>query len=219
LSKIAISFEDVCFSYKGMAVLEKVNFEIKAGEFALFTGPNGGGKTTAVKLISSLLKSTSGNVKVYSNSKIGYIAQKKQEFDFFFPISVYEVVELACVDKKLSRQAKRENIYMALDRVGLLELKDRFMDELSGGQRQRVYIARAFAVNPDILIMDEPTSGIDSISKESLASFIADFRRKQNSTVIYVTHDVSEACGMGDVRFEFANGMALKKDVTCGCVH
>lgn len=219
MQEIAISFEDVCFSYGHITVLNGVNFDIKVGEFALFTGPNGGGKTTAVKLISSLLKATSGNVKIHNNFKIGYIAQKKQEFDFFFPMSVYEVVDLACIDTKLSKQTKKALIYAALDRVGIIGLKDRFMDELSGGQRQRVYIARAFAMEPDILIMDEPTSGIDSMSKEALASFISDFRGKKKTTVIYVTHDVSEACGMGDVRFEFSDGNAFKKDITCGCVH
>lgn len=219
MQEIAISFDNVFFSYGDIAVLNGVSFDIKVGEFALFTGPNGGGKTTAIKLISSLLRATKGSVKIHNNLKIGYIAQKKQEFDFFFPISVYEVVELACVGTGLPKKVKREHIYRVLDRVGLLGLKDRFMDELSGGQRQRVYIARAFAVEPDILIMDEPTSGIDSISKESLADFIADFRAKKETTVIYVTHDVSEACGMGDVRFEFVSGGAFKKDITCGCVH
>jgi zinc transport system ATP-binding protein len=214
----AVKFDNVSFGYGDIDVIRDISFEIKSGEFVLFTGPNGGGKTTAVKLICSLLKPTKGSVELFNNPRIGYLAQKKQEFDFYFPITVYEAVELACFGNDFGGKAERKkNTLEALDRVGLLELKGRFMNELSGGQKQRVFIARALALMPDILIMDEPTTGIDSISQDALFEFITDFRAKKETTVIYVTHDVSDVCSMSDRRLEFSGGTVVKKELSEGC--
>lgn len=208
-----IRFDRVSFSYGQNRVLEDVSFEILDRDFVLFTGPNGGGKSTAVKLICSLLSPDDGTIYFENpDSVIGYVSQRKPQFDYFFPMSVEEAVSLSFQKKSFDRP-KKQNVLDSLKVVGLEGFRGRFVDELSGGQKQRVFIARALAMMPDILILDEPTSGVDSISGESLLGYIEEFMRLKNLTVIYVTHDISEVCSLATKRFEFANKRVTKKNI------
>jgi zinc transport system ATP-binding protein len=214
----AVVFDCISFSYGSIKVLDNVSFSIKQGDFAIFTGPNGGGKTTAVKLICSLIKPDSGCIRFAMSDKrpkIGYVAQRKPQFDYYLPMSVRDVVSLSFTSNNPfnNNSPSDENINKALRVVGLEDLQGRFVDELSGGQKQRVFIARALAMEPDVLILDEPTTGIDSVSQESLSGFIREALKLKKMTIIYVTHDISEVCGMANKRFEFADKKARETNI------
>jgi len=224
--KSEVKFDSVSFSYGDVTVLDSISFEINKGDFAVFTGPNGGGKTTAVKLICSLIKPTAGSLVFgdgkNNKAKIGYVAQRKPQFDYYFPLSVYEAIGLSFAPTDglfAPGGATAKSIENAISIVDLEELKNRYIDELSGGQKQRVFIARALAMEPDVLILDEPTSGIDSISQESLLAYIEKAVKQKEMTIIYVTHDISEVCGMANRRFEFSNKSVYEKELVTGAMH
>lgn len=195
--EIVVKLENVSFAYREPLVLEDVNLEIAAQEFLGIVGPNGGGKSTLLKLILGELKPCSGQVTVLgkppqeSRVEIGYVPQYV-DFARDFPISVEQAVLLGRLgktrrlggysarDRELAQQAMRE--------AEVLELKDRHMNELSGGQLQRVLIARALVSDPRILILDEPTANIDLRTEENIFDL---FRQlNQRMTVMVVSHDI-----------------------------
>ena len=169
--RYAIEANKVYFSYSDTPVVEDVTFKLPENEYLAVLGPNGGGKTTLVKLFLGILKPVSGDIRILGEAPgsskvgVGYVPQDmgaKKEF----PISVFDAVMLGTIKhlKRGSRltSAKRRTIREKLELLGMWDYRKERIGELSGGQRQRVFIARALAVEPDILYLDEPTSGVDS---------------------------------------------------------
>ncbi len=194
----AISFKDVHFSFNEIPVLEKVNLHIKKGDFVGIVGPNGGGKTTLLKLICGLLEPIKGTVSIFGKKpsdfypKISYVPQvSKIERDF--PISLLELVLLGSVTKssffrKYSQSTKKRALKL-LKKLGLLTHKNQAFGMLSGGQAQKALIAKALISNPEILVLDEPTANIDVRGEKIIFDLIKnDLKGK---TILMVSHDLN----------------------------
>jgi len=190
-----ISLKEVSFSYSSLAVLEHINLSVNQGDMVSIVGPNGGGKTTLLKLMLGLLVPDRGKILVNGrdpreNSRdIGYVPQYSR-FDEKFPITVFEVVLTGRLTKSIGFYSKRdrEAVREALDTAGLLNLSDRPFQALSGGQRQRVLIARALVSRPSILFLDEPTSNVDAAVGNMLQELLE--KLNEDLTILLVTHDV-----------------------------
>ena len=166
-------------------------------------GPNGGGKSTILKLILGLCEPTSGEIKLFNRTKrdfkdmhkIGYVPQRAAQLDASFPITVFEVVKLGLAYKSSiwhkECASDTEHAEKIMEKVGVLELRDRQISELSGGQRQKVMIARALVSNPQILILDEPNTGVDTHSQRKFYDLLKELNEKENITILFVTHDLS----------------------------
>jgi zinc transport system ATP-binding protein len=197
-----ITMEQVRFSYDTDAVLEDATFSVSRGDFACIVGPNGGGKTTLVKLLLGLLRPDAGTVRVLGRgprqacSRIGYMPQQVA-IDPRFPATVLETVLLGRLGKTRPfgpyRKRDREIAREALDSVGLADLARRNIGTLSGGQRQRALIARALAVEPELLLLDEPASNLDLRIGEELYALLAELNR--SITVVVVSHDLAFVSG------------------------
>lgn len=193
----AVALTDVCFSYDGPLVLEDVTFAIPRGDFVSLIGPNGGGKTTLLKLMLGLVAPTRGGISVFgvppvdARRLVGYVPQY-QVFDAQFPVTVMDVTLMGRLGRANPlgpyRRAAKDAACEALRKVGLLELRDRPFPTLSGGQRQRALIARALAAAPELLLMDEPTANIDSLVVDELYGLLRTLN--QAMTVVLVSHDL-----------------------------
>jgi zinc transport system ATP-binding protein len=194
----AIRLEGVWFAYDGTPVLEDVNLVVQAGDFIGIIGPNGGGKTTLLKVILGLLRPTRGLVRVLGKTPaearrfVGYVPQYS-ELDHAFPISVWEVAMMGRLGRRgpLRRYTDddRRAVEAALRQVGMIDQKDRAIGRLSGGERQRVYVARALAAHPEILLLDEPTASVDTRTVGSIYDVLQEIN--QRTTVLLVSHDIS----------------------------
>ncbi|AEF82855.1 metal ABC transporter ATP-binding protein [Leadbettera azotonutricia] len=192
---IALRFEKVAFSYDGAKVLEDASFHIHQGEFVALVGPNGTGKTTALKLLLGLEQPQGGSIEIFgekvshkSLERVGYVPQQHQ-LDRAFPITVSEVVKMGRI-RSLSRKFSAEDkaaVAEALEQVEIQDLASRPYSALSGGQRRRVLVARALAAQPNILILDEPTANMDEESSGRLFKTLG--KLKGNTTILIVTHD------------------------------
>jgi zinc transport system ATP-binding protein len=191
----AVRFDRVDFSIGGVRVLQNVRFSVRKGEFLYMIGPNGGGKTTILKLILGLLVPESGSIRVLddtpsrASSRVGYLPQY-QHFDPKFPVTVMDVVlmgRLTGAVKPVFSRNDRAAGAEALEALGLEDLGGRPYYALSGGQRQRVLIARALVNGPELLLLDEPTSNVDVHIEEILFDLLD--RLNGTVTIILVTHD------------------------------
>ncbi len=199
-----VTVEGVSFSYEKAPVLEKVRFSVYDGEFAVMVGPNGGGKTTLLKLILGLLKPATGTVRLFgrppekTRERVGYMPQY-QRFDLQFPVTVMDVVLMGRIRRSAFgpySKTDREHVLKALDEVGMSGLDKRSFSALSGGQRQRVLLARALVSEPDILLLDEPTANVDMEAENRLLGILETLNRRMS--ILLVTHDlgfVSAASG------------------------
>jgi zinc transport system ATP-binding protein len=192
-----LSVQHVSFSYDKAPILEQASFSIEKGEFIGIFGPNGGGKTTLLKLLIGILKPDSGMIRLFgkdpqeSRGEVGYVPQVLR-FDRDFPISALEVVLMGALSTmnwwgsypKEAMTAAHE----ALERVGLLDFAQAPFGTLSGGQAQRVLIARAIMNKPQILILDEPTASVDPQAEREIHHLLSELNR--SLTVIMVTHDL-----------------------------
>lgn len=195
---MTLSVENLFFSYeKSSPVLENISFSVEKGKFIGIFGPNGGGKTTLLKLLLGLQSPTSGKITVLGQDpsdvtdRLGYVPQVRR-FDRSFPISVFEVVLQGCLSKyrgygSFSKELK-EKAFSALEKVGLQDKAEHPFGTLSGGQIQRTLIARALATDPEILLLDEATVGVDPDALKEIFRFLLSLRGK--ITIILVTHDL-----------------------------
>ena len=194
LNHVAVSFQD-------LLVLDDVSLEVPAGSFLALIGPNGAGKTTLLQVILGLVRPTVGSVKVFGRSpanlegerrRIGYVPQV-MSVDLDFPVSVAEVVMMGRYGRMgLFRRPSAPDRAAALEamkRVGIADLADRPIRRLSGGQRQRAFLARALANQPDLLLLDEPTTGVDVASSEGLYELLR-VLHAGGITMLVVSHDV-----------------------------
>jgi zinc transport system ATP-binding protein len=197
---LAVEFEHVEFGYlPGQPVLRDVDLAIEAGEFVAIAGPNGGGKTTLLRLALGLEQPTRGSVRLFGEpaqrfgdrARLGYLAQRTT-LGVQAPATVREVVAAGrCARKPFGRltRADDEAITHAIERVGLAELASRPLTRLSGGQQQRAFIAKALAAEPILLALDEPTTGVDVEAQEALAGLLAQLHRELGVTILYVSHE------------------------------
>lgn len=196
-----IRVEDISFYYDSIPALENVNLTVYRGDFLALIGPNGSGKTTLLKIMVGLLKPASGRVLIFGKEiekfrdwhKIGYIQQKATNFDTSFPISVEEVIASSLnsspVSRKKFKTSQKSKIIEVLSTVGLDQLIHRPINSLSGGQQQRVLIARSLITEPEILLLDEPTSGVDLKAQEDFYDLLGNLNKQYNLTIVLVTHD------------------------------
>lgn len=193
--------ESVSFSYGAEQVLDQVSLRVERGDFLGVIGPNGAGKTTLLRILLGLLRS-SGHVRLFGADigafrdwqRIGYVPQKAVAFESAFPASVFEVVisgraRRAGLGRRFDTH-DREAARRALETVGLLPYRERLIGRLSGGQQQRVFIARALANSPDLLVLDEPTVGVDVDAQEQFYSLLHRLNREFGTTLILVSHDI-----------------------------
>lgn len=202
MENLLIELEDVNFSYEQTAVLENIYLKVKAGEFWALIGPNGSGKSTLINIILGLLKADHGTVKLFESDVdrfqhrelIGYVSQKSNSFNSGFPATVLEVVRSGLTRKRglfksFSKKDEQKAIH-ALGIVGMERFAKKNIGELSGGQQQRVFIARALAGDPKLLVMDEPTVGIDQQNVKSFYSMLNRLNREHGIAILLVTHEI-----------------------------
>jgi zinc transport system ATP-binding protein len=190
-----IILENVSFAYKQNKILEDVTLFIQKGEFASIVGPNGGGKTTLLKLILGLLKPDQGRIRIFgqppaqARQKIGYMPQYAP-LDMNFPATVMDVVLMGRLAEKTLWFSKkdRSEALAAIDEVGMTGFAGTGFNELSGGQRQRILIARALCSRPAILLLDEPTANVDHETEVNLFSILQTLNAKM--TILVVSHDL-----------------------------
>lgn len=197
-----IEFQGVDFAYRQRTVLEDISFSIQAGEFVGIIGPNGSGKTTLLRLMLGLLQPLHGQVLLFQQPvvigqntvKLGYMPQKITQLETRFPITVEEVVHLGQVNGHslwpFPNQKEQDVVTQALKTAGLLPYRHRLITELSGGQQQRVFIAKALAAQPQLLILDEPTIGVDAESQEEFYALLTKLNKEMDITIVLVSHDI-----------------------------
>lgn len=200
---ILSTMENVVFGYGNKPVIDGVSLEIDVGEFVGITGPNGAAKTTLLKLLLGLLKPWSGSVRINEEAlvdgrlNVGYVPQQVAAFNSGFASRVLELVKSGCYPRLgLFRRfgaEERQLVERSLKQVGMWEHRHRKMGELSGGQKQRICIARALAGQPRVLVLDEPTTGMDRQSRQGFYRLLRHMADRHGLTVIMVTHGPEEA--------------------------
>lgn len=184
-----IELKNVTFNFPDVEVLEDVSFKLEDGEFIGILGPNGGGKSTFLKIILGLLKPQSGSVNI-SDKNISYISQTTSMNDNNFPMTVKEVVSLGLVGNGttlFSYKKNKEKVEHILKELNLYEIRNKIISSLSGGQFQRVKLGKALVNDPSLIILDEPDAGMDEESHDLLISIINKLH-KQKKSVLFVSH-------------------------------
>ncbi|HBC27899.1 MAG TPA: proline/glycine betaine ABC transporter ATP-binding protein [Ruminococcaceae bacterium] len=217
-----IRFEHVSKRFKEAAVLSDISFEIEKGTFVAIIGASGCGKTTTLKMINRLIEPTEG--KIFINGEdisqkdvialrrnMGYVIQQTGLFPH---MTIRENIELIPKVQKKSPDEIKKRTFELMEMVGLDRdtFLDRYPTELSGGQQQRVGVARAFATDPDIILMDEPFSALDPITRAGLQDELASLQAKLKKTIVFVTHDMDEAIKVADKLLIMSHGSIVQYD-------
>ncbi len=189
---LAVRLDNVSFAYgHGQPVLRDVDLEVEQGEFVAIAGPNGGGKTTLVRLVLGLAQPTAGRIEL-SARRLGYLAQRAQAA-IDAPITVRELVAAGRTPRTRLlgplTTGDREVVDAAIERVGLTDRASRRLQTLSGGQQQRAFIAKALAAEPELLVLDEPTTGVDVEAQDAIAALLQELRNDLGMTILYVSHE------------------------------
>jgi zinc transport system ATP-binding protein len=197
---LAVELDGVDFAYgQGPAVLTGVDLRVAEGEFVAIAGPNGGGKTTLLRLALGLERPTRGAVLLFgetartfgARTEIGYLAQRTK-IGVHAPATVREVVEAGRAALRPIGRLRRDDhaaVDEALERVGMHELAGRRLSTLSGGQQQRAFIAKALAAHPSLLVLDEPTTGVDVAAQDALGALLHRLHEELGVTILYVSHE------------------------------
>lgn len=197
-----IDIKQLSYRYEKDTVLRNINLSVPAGSFLAIVGPNGSGKSTLLKLILGLLKLQQGEIYLFGQEisrfkdwqQIGYVSQKANSFNSGFPATVFEVVASGLTKKigmfKMFKKEHSEHVLAALEAVGMTPFRNRNIGELSGGQQQRVFIARALVSDPKLLILDEPTVGVDVENVNNFYQMLDHLNKSRGITLILVTHDI-----------------------------
>ncbi|SFX31772.1 zinc transport system ATP-binding protein [Thermoactinomyces sp. DSM 45891] len=190
------------FSYGNQKVLDDVSLSLEEGEFLGILGPNGSGKSTLMKIVLGLMTPQQGEIDLFGSSiahfkersRIGYVSQKANSFNLGFPATVREVVASGLTGKlglfKRYKKSDWQRVDEVIEQVELSHLANRNIGKLSGGQQQRAFIARALVGNPELLILDEPTVGVDAKSTTQFYELVRFLHQNQGLSVIMVTHDI-----------------------------
>jgi len=194
--------KNLSFSVKGQSILSNISLEIFSAEYIAIIGPNGGGKTTLIRMLLGLDKPTSGEVRIFGQKlnefkkwhKIGYVPQRASHVDSAFPATVLDIVKMGRTSQlglfSSFSQEDTDLVYDAMAKMDILDLADKMVGTLSGGQRQRVMIARALASKPEILILDEPNTGVDMVSQKSFYALLKKLNKEDEITIVFITHDI-----------------------------
>lgn len=216
-----IQFINVSKAYKEHNVIENINLEINKGELVVLIGPSGCGKTTILKMISRLIEPSDGQIKINGTDieaqdpielrrNIGYVIQQT---GLFIHMTVRENIEIIPRLAKMPVSEIVDRTVKLMETVGLPEeFLDRYPNHLSGGQQQRVGVARAFAMNPDIILMDEPFSALDPLTRSQLQDELVSLQSKLHKTIVFVTHDMDEAVKIADRICILQGGRILQYD-------
>lgn len=186
-----IRTENLFFSYTGSPpyILDGVNLEICDGEYVSVVGENGCGKSTLIRLFLKFIKPTSGIVDSRAK-RIGYVPQKKDFSNSNFPITVYEMLNSY---RRLLKLRDKDIIVENLSRVGMASFSDALMGTLSGGQSQKIFVARALMGDPDLLLLDEPSTGVDINSQKEIYGFLKRLNKENGITIVSVEHNLNAA--------------------------
>lgn len=213
-----ISVSNLTFGYDYRTVLKDISFTLKTGDFLAVIGNNGSGKSTLIKCILGINKIPTETILLddvdiveYKNYKnIGYVPQKFDDFNYEFPITVNEILQVS----KYTDFTEDQKLEL-LDKVGILELQNENINNLSGGQLQRVFIARSLMNEPKLLILDEPTVGVDRENVERFYKIINELN-KEGITIMLITHNINESNANYTHVLSIHNGEAVFREVSGG---
>ena len=197
-----IKMEQVTFTYDNNTILNKINLTLKKSKSYALIGKSGVGKSTFLHLLASLLIPTEGEVLIEGNriqhpsKDIGFMFQ---DLGLFPWLKVCDAISMPIkLDKRKSKQEIKEKVTALIREVGLSGMEHKYPAELSGGQKQRVALARTLITEPDLLLMDEPTSTLDEMTKEQIQQLISEQVEKRQTTLLFVTHNIEEAVLLGE---------------------
>ncbi|MEO5297834.1 metal ABC transporter ATP-binding protein [Enterococcus cecorum] len=220
-----IKVENLSFYYDEEPVLTGINYHVDAGEFVTLTGENGAAKSTLVKATLGLLKPKTGTVTIAKENiegkklSVGYIPQQIASFNVGFPSTVLELVQSGRFPKdrwfKRLTDRDHEHVKKALDAVGMWEMRHKKIGELSGGQKQRISLARVFATDPDLFILDEPTAGMDEKSRNNFYKLLRHSAHQHQKAILMITHDHEEIKNYADRQIH----LVRKEDSPWRCFH
>lgn len=220
-----IEVKDLTFYYEDEPVLQGVSYHVDPGEFVILTGENGAAKSTLIKSTLGLLKPASGTIKLAKTNtdgekiSIGYIPQQVASFNAGFPSTVIELVRSGRFPrnrwfKPLSKK-DHQHVEKALKAVGMWNMKDKRIGELSGGQKQRISLARMFATDPDLFILDEPTTGMDEGSRNEFYRLLKHNACEHGKAILMITHDHEDIKAYADRQIR----LVRKEDSKWRCFH
>lgn len=207
----AVEIDCLAASFPGVKVFENVSLQIEKGEFVAIVGPNGSGKSTLLKLLCKIIEGKQGIIKIFGQDikkfkdwqRVSYIAQAPAQQNRNFPILVKEVVAMGLLPGKKTFSSwfgstDKNKVLAGLSIVNMQGYEDRFFGSLSGGQKQKILLARALVADSDLLLLDEPTSGIDADAKQEIYAMLKDINEQRKNTIIMVSHDMELAARVAD---------------------
>ncbi|MGG5314599.1 metal ABC transporter ATP-binding protein [Enterococcus sp. AZ072] len=220
-----IQVENLSFYYDDEPVLENVSYHVDPGEFVILTGENGAAKSTLIKATLGLLKPSSGQVTIAKQNtaggklQMGYIPQQVASFNAGFPSTVLELVNSGRYPKgkwfKKLTERDHAHVKKALEAVGMWNMRHKRVGELSGGQKQRISLARIFANDPDLFILDEPTTGMDEHSRNNFYELLQHSAHEHGKSILMITHDHDDIKGYVDRQIR----LVRKEDSQWRCFH
>lgn len=224
-----LTVRDLGFDYGQGWVFHKVNLEVPKGDFVAVIGANGAGKSTLMKMLAGVMPPTAGSISYYGQDlavfkdwdKIGYVPQNPAKMQQNFPMSVEEVIRLGLLGPGhiFGLGKGQQQVEAMLERFKLQELRHRRIGDLSGGQQQRVFLARAMVKEPEILLLDEPATGIDTGAKEALYRQLRQLNQEQGVTIIMISHDLELAAEAAKSAICISHGICFRGEVHAALQH